>query len=387
MTAADLESRTQAVAAVAAETAAVVDREARFPDEAIAAARSQRLLGIMVPHDLGGEGATISDVVDVCYALGRVCASTAMIYAMHQTKVSLVVRHGGESPWHRRLLRRLYDEQLLLASSTTEGQGGGDVRKSAAAVETQDGRIALARDATVISYGEQADGIVTTARRAADAAPSDQVLIVFLKKDYTLDRLVGWDTLGMRGTCSSGFRLRAAGEADQILPGLYEKMHARTMLPVAHLTWTGAWAGVAAGAVERARLFVRDAARAGSGQLPPGAPHLTRANASLRTLRALVASAARRVEATALDDETLESAEFQASMNLLKVNASELAISTVMSALQASGLTGYRNDSEFSMGRYVRDILSSPIMINNDRILANVAATCMLSPVPARLRD
>jgi acyl-CoA dehydrogenase len=387
LTAADLESRTQAVAAVAAETAAVVDREARFPDEAIAAARSQRLLGIMVPHDLGGEGATISDVVDVCYALGRVCASTAMIYAMHQTKVSLVVRHGGESPWHRRLLRRLYDEQLLLASSTTEGQGGGDVRKSAAAVETQDGRIALARDATVISYGEQADGIVTTARRAADAAPSDQVLIVFLKKDYTLDRLVGWDTLGMRGTCSSGFRLRAAGEADQILPGLYEKMHARTMLPVAHLTWTGAWAGVAAGAVERARLFVRDAARAGSGQLPPGAPHLTRANASLRTLRALVASAARRVEATALDDETLESAEFQASMNLLKVNASELAISTVMSALQASGLTGYRNDSEFSMGRYVRDILSSPIMINNDRILANVAATCMLSPVPARLRD
>jgi acyl-CoA dehydrogenase len=385
--AADLKDRTELVAAVAADTATAVDRDARFPHEALAAARSQRLLGIMVPHDLGGEGASLSDVVDVCYMLGRACASTAMIYAMHQTKVSLVVRHGRDSPWHQRLLRRLCAEQLLLASSTTEGKGGGDVRKSVGAVESQSGRIALVRDATVISYGEHADGIVTTARRSPDAAPSDQVLVVFLKEDYTLDRLVGWDTLGMRGTCSSGFKLRAAGESGQVLPEPYEKIHARTMLPVAHLTWSGSWTGVAAGAVERARLFIRNAARASGGQLPPGAAHLTRANASLRTLRALVTSAAQRFEAVAWDEAALESVEFQTAMNLLKVNASELAIATVMSSLQASGLTGYRNDGEFSIGRYLRDILSSPIMINNDRILANVATASMLSQVPTSLRD
>jgi acyl-CoA dehydrogenase len=385
--AADLKGRTEVVAAIAADTAAAVDRDARFPHEALAAARAQRLLGIMVPHALGGEGASLSDVIDVCYVLGRACASTAMIYAMHQTKVSLVIRHGQHSPWHQRLLRRLCAEQMLLASSTTEGKGGGDVRKSVGAVESQDGRIALVRDATVISYGEHADGIVTTARRAPDAAPSDQVLVVFSKEDYTLDRLVDWDTLGMRGTCSSGFKLRATGESEQVLPEPYEKIHARTMLPVAHLTWSGAWTGIAAGAVERARCFIRNAARASGGQLPPGANHLTRANASLRTLRALVSSAAQRFEAVASDEEALESVEFQTAMNLLKVNASELAIATVMSSLQASGLTGYRNDGEFSIGRYLRDVLSSPIMINNDRILANVATASMLSQVPTSLRD
>jgi acyl-CoA dehydrogenase len=385
--AADLKGRTEAVAAIAADTAAAVDRDARFPHEALAAARAQRLLGIMVPHALGGEDASLSDVIDVCYVLGRACASTAMIYAMHQTKVSLVIRHGQHRPWHQRLLRRLCAEQMLLASSTTEGKGGGDVRKSVGAVESQDGRIALVRDATVISYGEHADGIVTTARRAPDAAPSDQVLVVFLKEDYTLDRLVDWDTLGMRGTCSSGFKLRATGESEQVLPEPYEKIHARTMLPVAHLTWSGAWTGIAAGAVERARCFIRNAARASGGQLPPGANHLTRANASLRTLRALVSSAAQRFEAVASDEEALESVEFQTAMNLLKVNASELAIATVMSSLQASGLTGYRNDGEFSIGRYLRDVLSSPIMINNDRILANVATASMLSQVPTSLRD
>jgi acyl-CoA dehydrogenase len=191
----------------------------------------------------------------------------------------------------------------------------------------------------------------------------------------------------MRGTCSSGFKLRASGERGQILPEPYEAIHVHTMMPVAHLTWSSAWAGIAAGAVERARLFVREAARRANGQLPPGAAHLTRANATLRTLRALVASNLQRFEAASADERALEALDFQTSMNLLKVNASELAIATVMSALQAAGLTGYRNDGEFSIGRHLRDVLSSPIMINNDRILANVATASMLGGVPASLRD
>jgi acyl-CoA dehydrogenase len=386
-TVSDLRRRTDLVAATASASADAVDRDARFPQEAIAAARSQRLLGITVPHHLGGEGAGMSDVADVCYALGRACAATAMIYAMHQTKVALLVRHGQDSAWHQRLLRRIAAEQLLLASSTTEGQGGGDVRKSAAPIVEEDGGITLERAATVISYGEHADGIVTTARRSADASASDQVLAVFLKQDYSLERLVGWDTLGMRGTCSSGFKLCARGVREQVLPEPYETMHPRTMMPVAHLTWSAAWTGIAAGAVERARLFVRAAARRSGGELPPGAAHLTRANATLRTLRALVASAVQRFEAASSDESALEALDFQTAMNLLKVNASELAISTVMSALQACGLSGYRNDGEFSIGRHLRDVLSSPIMINNDRILANVAAAAMLGGVPASLRD
>jgi acyl-CoA dehydrogenase len=35
----------------------------------------------------------------------------------------------------------------------------------------------------------------------------------------------------------------------------------------------------------------------------------------------------------------------------------------------------------------LRDVLSSPIMINNDRILSNIATTSLMSAVPAGLRD
>jgi acyl-CoA dehydrogenase len=133
--------------------------------------------------------------------------------------------------------------------------------------------------------------------------------------------------------------------------------------------------------------LIRKTVHRAGGTLPPGAQHLTRANASLRTLRSLVAGALQRFEAASADPAVLETIDFQNSMNMLKVSASELAVSTVMSAMQAAGLSGYRNDSEFSIGRHLRDILSSPIMINNDRILANIAAASLLSSTPVSLRD
>ena len=382
----ELSARVDKVVAVAAAHAAAVDSESRFPKEAITAARAERLLGVAVPREFGGDGLSVADVTDICYALGRACASTAMIYAMHQTKVACIVRHGRGSPWHQLLLRRLCAEQLLLASSTTEGQAGGDLRNSAAAVDGET-RITLERQATVISYGEAADGIVTTARRSADAASSDQVLVALLKENYTLERLNGWDAFGMRGTCSAGFKLVASGLREQILPVSYEKIHSHTMMPFAHLVWSSAWAGIAAAAVERARAFVRKAMHRSGGTLPPGAAHLTRAGASLRTLRGLIATSTRRFEAVASDPAMLESMDFQTGMNMLKVNASELAVAIVMSSMQACGLSGYRNDSEFSIGRHLRDILSSPIMISNDRILANVAAASVLGATPESLHD
>ena len=378
-----LAERTQAVAAIAAAHAPAVDRAARFPAESIRAAKDHRLLGIMVPTELGGEGASIGDVIDVCYALGRGCGSTGLIYAMHQMMVACLIKHGLDSAWHQNLVRRIHEDQLLLASSTTEGQGGGDLRKSSCAVEQQGSAIILTKSATVVSYGAQADALVTTARRTPEAAASDQVLVAFFKGDYGLDNIAGWDTLGMRGTCSAGFNFEGSGIADQVMSESYQKIHAQTGMPVAHLTWSAVWAGVAASAVDRAQAFVRKA-RGANGQTPPGAAHLTRATASLRTLGAVITSALARYEAACRDD-TLESLDFQTGMNLLKVTASELAIQTVSSALQASGLAGYRNDGEFSVTRHLRDAMSSSVMINNDRILANVANASLLVEIPTFL--
>jgi acyl-CoA dehydrogenase len=379
--------RARFVAAAAAEHAAEVDRDSRFPHETFAAARQHRLLSMLVPTEFGGDGASLSDAVDICYMLGMACGSSAMIFAMHQIQVVILLRHAKESPWHRQLLRQLCDEQLLLASSTTENQMGGAVRASVCAVERDGPRMSLVKTATVMSYGAEADGVLVTARRTLDSQPSDQVLVVLLKDDYELEKIKEWDTMGMRGTCSTGFTLRASADAGQVIPESYERIHPQSMVPIAHLTWSGVWSGIAAGAVAHARRFVRKGAAQGNAAQAPGASHLTRAMMLLRALRGSIAAAAAGYENAAAEPERLEAMDFQAGMNLLKVNSSETAIATVLHALQACGLSGYRNDGEFSVARNLRDVLSSSIMINNERILAGAASSLLLFEVPARVRD
>ena len=41
------------------------------------------------------------------------------------------------------------------------------------------------------------------------------------KGDYTLSQTTTWDTLGMRGTCSPGFKMSGAGAIDQVVPGSF----------------------------------------------------------------------------------------------------------------------------------------------------------------------
>ncbi len=381
----DLMARARAAADIAQAHASAVDLEGRFPGEAFAAIRQQQLLGIMVPRALGGEEASLTQLSDVCFILGQACASTALIYAMHQIKMACIVRHHKNNPTLERILHAVAADQLLMASSTTEGTSGGNVRSSEASIEASGEFVTLDRKATVISYAVEADGIVTTARRAADAAASDQVLVVLMKADYTLERLHVWDTLGMRGTHSEGFSLRARAPRGQVLAEPYAKIHSLTMVPFAHLLWGSVWAGIATTAAGKAQAFLRHAMRHANGQMPPGAAHFTQAVSSLRTLRGVLATALRQYEAAMGDERTVGALEFQSTLTLLKVQVSELATETVLSALRACGLAGYRNDTEFSIGRHLRDILSAPLMINNDRIMAGLATTSLMTPLPTSI--
>ena len=103
--------------------------------------------------------------------------------------------------------------------------------------------------------------------------------------------------------------------------------------------------------------------------------------------RAIIAANREAYSARERNERALSSIDFQSSINLLKVEASELAVTAVMHAMRACGLSGYRNDTDVSIGRHLRDVLSAPIMINNDRILASMGAATLMSAVPASLRD
>jgi acyl-CoA dehydrogenase len=373
-----LEVARQIGRAVAAPAADAVDREARFPREAIAALREERMLGVLVPRKLGGEGATFGEVASVCELLGRYCASTAMIYAMHQIEVACLVRHGLPAPFFRDYLAELAERQWLIASATSEIGVGGDLRRSVCAVEREGTRIRIKKQAPVISYGEEADDILLTARRDVDATPADQVLVLVRKKDSRLCRTGEWDTLGMRGTRSLGFNLEAAGFVDQVLPVPFAQIASQTMLPISHVLWTSLWLGLTSDAVSRARAFVRAEARRTVGDVPAGALRLAETVADLESMRATVHGGRADFERYQDDPEALAGIGFTIRMNNLKVVAARMAPEIVSRALAVCGVSGYRCDSPYSIGRHLRDAHSAALMISNDRIFATNAAMLLV---------
>ncbi len=361
----------------AAPHADAVDRDARFPQAAIDALKQEKLLSAYITVELGGAGASLSELVEICEILGRQCAATAMIFAMHQIQVITLVEHAADHPWYRQYLQDLVKHQYLIASVTSEVGVGGEMRRSRCAVELNGDQFSLVKDATTISYGAQADDLLVTARRHADAANSDQSLILVRKADYTLEQKGNWDTMGMRGTCSPPFLMTASGHRDQIMEVPFGDMSARTVVPVSHLLWGGCWLGCATAAVNKARSFVRGQARSNPGTVPPTALRLAELVSMLQSLRTSVQACLTEYEqlSAASDAATgpLSSIAYSLKMNNLKVDATQALPQIVIKALSICGILAYKNDSKFSMSRHLRDGLSAALMVGNDRILATNA--------------
>ena len=356
----------------AAPNAADVDKEARFPREAVDAMREERALSALVPAELGGGGVSFEAICAACFELGRRCGATAMVFAMHQIQVASIVRHLDGAAWFEDYLRRLSDEQRLIASATSEVGTGGDMGRSIAAVTPgPEGVFSLEKQCPTVSYGQHADDLLTTVRRAPDAEPGDQVLVLTHRDQMTMEPTGTWDPLGMRGTCSPGCVVRAEFPGEQILGTPFSTIAPETMVPVSHITWSHLWLGIATDAFDRARAFVRAAAKRNPGGEPPPAAHrLSHVMSELSLLRAEVDSALREfVEASEEPGrESLTTMRSALRFNNLKIAASEQAPRVCQGAMGVTGIVGFKNDTPFSVGRHLRDTMSACLMIANERI-------------------
>jgi acyl-CoA dehydrogenase len=366
---------------VAATHAADVDAKARFPHETVAALKQAKALSAPVPRELGGLGCTMRQLTQLCSTLGRACGSSAMVLAMHYIQVACMARHGLQSAFFRGYLQELVKDQFVLASMTSENGTFGETRMSICAAEVSNGRFALNKDATTGSYCEHADGILVTCRRAPDAPGSDQVLVLVRKGDYTLKQTTSWDTLGMRGTCSPGFKLESSGPAEQILPGSFAESSAQTMVPYSHILWSSLWWGIAADAVAKAAESVRASARKNPGTVPPTAIRLAEVSTQVQAMRhnwLAMAMEFDELDATPTGRQELLSIGWALKFNNLKINASETAPQIVHQALQIIGILAYKNDSKLTLGRHYRDVLSGALMISNDRIASKSASMLLV---------
>ncbi|MFN8051614.1 MAG: acyl-CoA dehydrogenase family protein [Acidimicrobiales bacterium] len=366
----DVEQRAWAVGVdVAAKYADEVDRDARFPAEAVDAMRAAGLLSAMIPTELGGEGAPLAQVAGAVRALAAHCSAAALVLAMHQIEIWYLVNHG-DTEGLRNLLRSVVTDGVLIANANSEVGRGGDIGNSDCAVELSGGgTFRLEKDILAMSYGEAADAVMLTARRAPDAATNDQVIVVCGPGTYTLQQTSGWDTTGLRGTCSGGYLLVANERDDMILPKSWADI-ANHSVGASVILLNSAWLGIAEAAAARAHAYVRADARRKIGVTPATAPLLTELVVTLGEARSVMATTIARFEA-ALAADDLEDPGLMLVLRNLKLSSTTLAIEIVTKASLICGLAGYKRDSPYSMDRYMRDVLGGPLMAHNSRFLVD----------------
>ncbi|WMS86179.1 acyl-CoA dehydrogenase family protein [Pleionea litopenaei] len=356
---------------VVAQHAEDVDKNARFPREGIEALKSLKLMSAYVPKEHGGMGLDLRQVSKVCEVLGHYCGSTAMVYAMHKIQVACIVHHCMDVDYFKTYVGKLIDEQRLIASATTEIGIGGDLLSSFCAVEAQNGQFTLTKKAPVISYAEDANDLMLTARRNPDAAKSDQVGVLVSKDQYEVEAISDWDTLGFRGTCSSGFVVTAKASESQISPVPFTEVLSQTMHPYSHIVWAALWSGIAASAVAKARIFTKNAMRKNPNMPPISSIRLAEAETQLNMMRNNVSAAID--EYTELlergDSDAFSNFGFTIRTNNLKINSSKLLIDIVGQAMMICGIASYRNNNDLSLARHIRDAYGASLMVNNDRIM------------------
>jgi acyl-CoA dehydrogenase len=369
-------------AEVAAQNADDVDRNARFPVEAVDALREDRALSALVPEELSGGGMPLEAVARACYELARGCSSAAMVFAMHQIQVATIVRHLDAGSWFESYLRELSADQRLIASATSEIGTGGDMSRSIAAVTPgENGILTFEKQAPTVSYGAHSDDLLTTVRRSPEAEQSNQVMVLSRTSETELEAAGTWDTIGMRGTCSPGFVVRARFTPEQVLGAPFSTMMNESIVPLSHILWSHVWLGIATEAFERGRSFVRAAGRRNPGEPVPAAHALSRVMAELSMFRGEVNAALQDfiVASEAPGREPLSTMASVLRFNNLKLAASEQAPRICQSVLEVIGIMAYKNDSPFGVGRHLRDALSARLMVANERIHAVDAGLLMIA--------
>jgi acyl-CoA dehydrogenase len=180
--------------------AADVDRDHRFPDEALAGARERNLLGILVPAAYGGAGLDHLAFVICIEELARACASTAVIVDVHTSVATEPILLFGTEEQKRAWLPRLASGDVLGAFALTEPGSGSDAAALATTARRVGDEWVLHGTKTFITNAGRAGLYIVFAR--SNDAPGARGVSAFLVPGDTAGLRPGrpFDKMGLNGS-------------------------------------------------------------------------------------------------------------------------------------------------------------------------------------------
>ncbi|MDQ2651003.1 MAG: acyl-CoA/acyl-ACP dehydrogenase [Actinomycetota bacterium] len=193
----ELVGRAAAVGAELAAHAERHDRDGSFVEEGVQLLRDAGLLTIAVPEELGGAGATVSDVAAVQRELARHCGSTALATSMHQHVTTFTAwRFRKGLPGAEATLKRVVEDGIILVST-----GGADFTHPRGEATKVDGGF-LVSGHKVFASLSPVGNVLSTMFRYDDPEQGPRVLNVPVPMGEGVQVLDTWDAMGMRGTGS-----------------------------------------------------------------------------------------------------------------------------------------------------------------------------------------
>ena len=250
-------ARVEQIAPAIAANAAKHDDDDSFVAENFALLKREGFFKMHVPAELGGYGASYSELCAVVRRLAVACGSTALAFSMHCHLIAVAAwRWRNENAPTDGLLRRTANEDLVLVSS-----GGSDWLKSAGAAEKVDGGFRL-NARKIFSSGCPAGDLLVTSAVYDDPQNGPTVLHFAVPfKTEGVQILDTWRVMGMRGTGSNDVLLKDVFVPDAAISGRrpqgkwHPLIHTISMLafPIIY----SAYVGVAEGARETALNLAR----------------------------------------------------------------------------------------------------------------------------------
>src|SRR6185312_11967320 len=186
-----------------------VDREARFPAEAVSGIAEAGLLALGVPAELSGPGGGPVEVVAAVERVASACSSTAMVYVMHVIATQTLLAGAAEDGANRDVLGEIASGGHLTTLAFSEPATRSHFWAQASrAVPDGDAVIVTARKSWVTSAGH-ADSYV--AATGAHGSTDPLVTELYLIPAATPGIEVGgpFDGLGLCGNASSAIEFAA----------------------------------------------------------------------------------------------------------------------------------------------------------------------------------
>jgi acyl-CoA dehydrogenase len=211
----DWAERASAAAEILTLNAARCDAEDLFVASSYERLKAEGFFKALVPTELGGLGASHSEICDAIRILAQACGSTALAFSMHSHLVAVAAwRWKHQNAPTDGLLKRVAAENLVLVSS-----GGSDWLKSAGAATKVEGGFHI-NARKIFSSGSPVGDILMTSAVYEDPEAGPTVLHFGVPlKASGVTILDTWRTLGMRGTGSHDIELKDVFVADAAIAG------------------------------------------------------------------------------------------------------------------------------------------------------------------------